>query len=324
MRLNWLSPLPPAEGPAAALTAAVLPLVGERFGVVLMSGAEGWDPAIEEYAEVARVDLAEPAWADFNRAGMTVYHVDGGAASGEIWRLAQRHPGVVVVHDGPLLPLFVELARDEPADRERLETHVEERYGRGGLEEIQACLDGTASAGDLADRYPLTGLAARGTLGVLVGSRDAAERLASARPPVAVAPPGDPAAWAEAFAGLVQSARRYRPLSAGHVLAEAVSDELAAWSGFAASDEHAPRSEAGTRHPLHRRFVTPVGHAVDELLRQTREGGAAEGGAGEGGASEGGDGEGGASEGGSGEGDSGEGGDHEGGDGEGGARKGGE
>ena len=75
MKLTWFSPLPPASGPAAKLTARVLPSLAECAGVVLMTGQESWDPALEDHAKVVRADLAEPTWAELNLSDMTVYHL---------------------------------------------------------------------------------------------------------------------------------------------------------------------------------------------------------------------------------------------------------
>ena len=97
-RLNWFSPLPPSRTEVAQYAMRTLPSLAQHCDITVWT-ERPYSPAEIEGLAVARVWEGEP-WPALNGADVTLYHVGNNARfHGWIWEVAQRHPGVVVLHD---------------------------------------------------------------------------------------------------------------------------------------------------------------------------------------------------------------------------------
>ena len=75
-----------------------------------------WSPAIEADARVRAWEGTQ--WAELNAADATIYHIGNNARfHGWIWDVAQRHPGIVVVHDTGLHEFLAAHLEDQPHTR---------------------------------------------------------------------------------------------------------------------------------------------------------------------------------------------------------------
>ncbi|MEO5720474.1 MAG: hypothetical protein ABIR71_03260, partial [Chthoniobacterales bacterium] len=104
-----------------------------------------WSPALERDAHVRHYVPGALRWAEINAADMTVYQLASDAGQhGAIWQVFREHPGIVILHDLNLQPLFAGLlARGEIAPEEYsqlVEFHQVEELGAaspltgGGIE----------------------------------------------------------------------------------------------------------------------------------------------------------------------------------------------
>ncbi len=98
IRLNWFSPLPPAETDIAHYTADLLPALAARAQLTLWTEAKTWDPALEKFGAVRHY---YPKIKNTELAGtLNVFHIANQRAFHlHIFRLAHEVPGLVVLHD---------------------------------------------------------------------------------------------------------------------------------------------------------------------------------------------------------------------------------
>ena len=164
-------------------TAALLPGLARRAEVTLWVHEPAWSPAIESDARVrAYVPDAVP-WAELNAADVTIYQLASDAEQhGAIWQVFRQHPGIVILHEVNLQPLFTGmLARNEitPEDYAQL---MEFHHG------------GERGAGS-----SLTGAGIESALGVVFSTSAGDATLGAAlEMPTVVIPFVDPAAGNEA------------------------------------------------------------------------------------------------------------------------------
>lgn len=190
MKLNWFSPLPPAETEIAHYTTRILPALRERAEVVLWTDQTAWSPILEDYVEVRCFQPEQISWADINRADMSIYHIGNHPLyHGSIWQASRRHPGIIILHEFRLQHLFAGLYKDQWADREGYVAEMGRQYGETGRLDAKSFWDSEYSTEAMAEKYPLTSLAVENSLGVLVHTREAFNLLKKERPwPVAYAP----------------------------------------------------------------------------------------------------------------------------------------
>ena len=179
MKLNWFSPLLPASTDIAHYTRRVLPALAARAEVVLWTDSEDWDNSIEEFARVRRYKPERVEWAELNRADMNIYQIGNNPLfHGSIWQVAQKSPGIIVLHDFRLHHFFDGLYRVQWRDLHAYLREMDFYYGEEGRRAALECFRSEARTIDeMAERYPLTQLALRGALGCVVHTRAAFEEL---------------------------------------------------------------------------------------------------------------------------------------------------
>lgn len=191
MKLNWFSPLPPAESDIASYSARLLPTLAEKAEVTLWTDASEWDADLEKLALVRRYDPEHLTWAALNRADMSVYHIGNNAPfHSSIWQVSQRHPGGVVLHDASLQHLFIDYFMHRQRNPPHYFAEMERYYGIEGRRYAEQLFSGGNFQLDyIAKHYPLTSLGAAGALAVLVHTKGAFDLLQRADgPPLAYAP----------------------------------------------------------------------------------------------------------------------------------------
>ena len=97
MRLNWFSPLPPAQTGVAEFTVRILPALTQRFDVTLWTGTDEYDREIAQHAPVHpvsdfRTERDPEAINAFNIGNDRAFHE-------KIFKLCREHSGIVILHD---------------------------------------------------------------------------------------------------------------------------------------------------------------------------------------------------------------------------------
>jgi glycosyltransferase involved in cell wall biosynthesis len=191
MKINWFSPLPPAPTDIAHYTQRVLGALRERARVTLWTDRKEYEKRLEKLAPVRLFRGAEIDWTELNRADVSFYNIGNNPLfHGDIWRLSQRAPGVVILHDIRLHHFFDGLYRDQNHDRAGYLALMEKHYGAAGLPAAKECYDSNATnINEMAEQYPLTEAACAGALGVLTHTQEAFALLKKdAQQPLAYAP----------------------------------------------------------------------------------------------------------------------------------------
>jgi glycosyltransferase involved in cell wall biosynthesis len=237
MKLNWFSPLQTSASAIARYTQAVLPALAQHAEVTLWTNQAGWDPEVSHHAHVRRYDADRIAWADVNRADVSIYHMGNNPeAHAAIWGIAHQHPGIIVLHDISFHHLFAILFRQR-RDCAAYLAVMERFYGRDGVAAAAEFWSGNLPLDHLAERYPLTELVIERSLGVLVHTRLAFAQLEPARlRPLAYAPLPYrlTAASPRREPARNEAVRRYRCVIFGHLhpnrRVDAILDALAEYA----------------------------------------------------------------------------------------------
>jgi glycosyltransferase involved in cell wall biosynthesis len=181
MKINWFSPLSPAATDIAHYTARVVPALSAVAEITLWTTKRQWARSLEDFAEVRRYGLNRLPWTDLNRADMTFYHIGNNPRFHRaIWHVSGVHPGVVVLHDFRLHHFFDGIYRLQYQSLDMYLEVMEKFYGQSALSDARECFTTNASNIDyMAQHYPLTELALRNPLGVVVHSKEAFDALQS-------------------------------------------------------------------------------------------------------------------------------------------------
>jgi glycosyltransferase involved in cell wall biosynthesis len=168
MRLNWFSPLPPAQTAIADVTLQLLPALCEAAEVVLWTDQPGPVRVPKALAEVRHYHPEWPPWRELNRADLSVYHLGNNTPfHAGIWRVSRQQPGLVVLHDLHLQHLFVGyyLAAGQG---DAYVSAMDRYYGANGAWAAREVLAGRLGLEWVTRQFPLTELALEGALGVVV------------------------------------------------------------------------------------------------------------------------------------------------------------
>jgi glycosyltransferase involved in cell wall biosynthesis len=180
MRLAYFSPLPPQRSGIADYSAELLPFLAAHLEV---------EPFVDEGVKVApalaarfpvRGDKAFPALWEAGRYDAVLYHMGNNPDyHAGAWRMLQRVPGLVVLHE----PMLHHLVRGMTLARGDLDGYVEEMryaYGRTG----EALARRSLGSGIPLDvwRYPLFERVVDASLGLLVHNRVTRDRVLASRP----------------------------------------------------------------------------------------------------------------------------------------------
>lgn len=181
MKLNWFSPLPPQPTDIAHFTERVLNALGEKAEVVLWTDQSRVDARIKRDFEVRRFNARRVDWEILNRADGTFYNIGNDPRfHAAIWEVSRRHPGVVILHDLSLQHFFGGVFLQQWRDPKGYVRAMGECYGEDGRRAALKYIDHEdkdAYILHLSARYPLTEMAARGALAVVLHTQNAYEDL---------------------------------------------------------------------------------------------------------------------------------------------------
>lgn len=182
LKINWFSPLPPAQsGIAQNFAMQILPALARRHEVVLWTDQDQVTPEVQSIARVARYTPATPPWREINDGTVSIYHLGNQPdLHGGIWQVSVRQPGIVVLHDLCLHDFFFMFWVHYRKDRASYLAALERWYGEDGRRAGEAFCQGGISPGSMAQQFPLTREATRGALGVVTHSSQALAELGEA------------------------------------------------------------------------------------------------------------------------------------------------
>ncbi|MGA2592372.1 MAG: glycosyltransferase [Bryobacteraceae bacterium] len=178
LKINWFSPLPPAQSGIAHFAMQVLPVLARRQEVVLWTDQHQVAPEVQRIARVTRYSPAAPPWREINDGTISVYHLGNHPDfHAGIWQVSVRQPGIIVLHDLCLHDFFFRVWVHSGKDRASYLAALERWYGGEGRQAGEAFCAGGISAEAMAQRFPLTRQSIQGALGVITHSRGALEEL---------------------------------------------------------------------------------------------------------------------------------------------------
>jgi len=136
MRLNWFSPLPPEQTDIAHYTARVAPALMDRFEVVFWTDLRVDVNALPVGAQIRIFDTRHIEERSFNREvfrGINIYNIGNDSRfHAGIYLVAQRIPGLVVLHDARLHHFIFELSRNDQPPFASYIALAKELYGKSG------------------------------------------------------------------------------------------------------------------------------------------------------------------------------------------------
>ena len=179
MKLNWFSPLPPANTEIANHTLRTLPALCSLADVTLWTEQKAWDQQLGKFAEIRSFKPGRLPWDDLNRADISIYNLGNNPLFHvAAWQTSRQHPGVVVLHDFRMHHFFDAIYRVKRRDREAYLGVMERYYGQQGRQDGADCYSSDArNIQYMAEHYPLTSLAVEKALGVMVHNETSFEIL---------------------------------------------------------------------------------------------------------------------------------------------------
>jgi glycosyltransferase involved in cell wall biosynthesis len=191
MKLNWFSPIAPAQTDIAHYTERVIPALSQVADVTIWADQRNWNRRLAELAEVKTYRVERMRWMDLNRADANIFHIGNNPQfHGPIWQVSRQLSGVVVLHDLRLHHFFDGIYRVKLRDLNSYLAVMSRYYGDAGRQEAMTCYRSNARNIDyMAERYPLTELAIENASGVLVHTKEAFDLLnETLHAPLAYAP----------------------------------------------------------------------------------------------------------------------------------------
>jgi glycosyltransferase involved in cell wall biosynthesis len=179
--VHWVSPLPPAQTDIAHYTARILPELAAETDLTLWTDTQGWDPALEAHCPVRRFDPEHILPRDFTGPGQgDVLFLNIGNSwvfHSKILRLAQRIPGVIVLHDMAIQEMLYDCVRFAGHPPDRYGAGMQTWYGAQGKDWAEAVLAQDLQAHELAHLAPGFELAMDRAISVLTHTEIAYEAV---------------------------------------------------------------------------------------------------------------------------------------------------
>ncbi|MBN1953856.1 MAG: glycosyltransferase family 4 protein [Anaerolineae bacterium] len=181
MNLAYVSPLPPLRSGIADYAAALLPHLRPHVARLTVV-TDGYVPHLPAGLADAWCGVDGEAW---GRDSLPLYHMGSHLQYHRaVYRALCRHPGVVILHDGNLLPFIHELTLSA-GNRAGFLRQVGLESGAAGIADAWTAIQaGTPLS---LERHALLSRVARASLGVVVHSRCLQERLRATAPQARVA-----------------------------------------------------------------------------------------------------------------------------------------
>lgn len=181
MKLNWLSPLPPARSDIANYTRRLLPALCQTFDEVALWGSlPEYDASLSQFGPTATAHAVRNNWPSFNYRDYTCYNIGNDRRfHGLLLELHRQHPGIVILHDCNIHEMLRMEALENPLNRYLYLTLLLEQGGPDALQIGQRCLQAPdADFIRFVQQYPLTSHAVEAAHGVILHNQEALSSVA--------------------------------------------------------------------------------------------------------------------------------------------------
>jgi len=169
MKVNWFSPLPPANTGIAVCSERVIEALSKRAELTVWTDQTQWDERLNHMAEIRSFDLPQPPWGEFNAADVSYYNLGNSWQFHKtIWEVSRRKSGIVILHDLCLQHLFAYLYLNDWHDPEAYCDVMEHYYGPAGRRAVVELIEQKLPIEQFAVTYPLTALALENAAGAVV------------------------------------------------------------------------------------------------------------------------------------------------------------
>ncbi|MGK7944698.1 MAG: glycosyltransferase family 4 protein [Microcystaceae cyanobacterium] len=178
MKLNWFSPLPPAQSGIADYAFALLPHLAQEAELVLWTNQTKWNKELENYGKVIPYQDQNLPWSMVHEADLNIYNIGNNPLfHKEIWEISRRCSGLVIIHDTKLLHFFTELYRHYYQDQQGYLNQIRTFYDLKAMQFANAIWDGHIDIDFMVDDYPLTPLALKNAIAGIVHNQQAYQDL---------------------------------------------------------------------------------------------------------------------------------------------------
>jgi glycosyltransferase involved in cell wall biosynthesis len=192
-RIAYCSPVNPAPSGISDYSEELLPYLGQYAAITLFveDGLRPTNPQVAAHLEVLPLRRLEREQRR-RPFDAIVYHMGNSPAHAGIWRVAQRVPGVVVLHDFVLHHFMLWYAANVQRNVQIYVRAMRERYGEAGDHMAQLMIRSRFS--DAAFDFPCCEPVIAAAHGLIAHSNYVVQRVQALRPdlPTAVVPMGVP------------------------------------------------------------------------------------------------------------------------------------
>lgn len=186
MKINWFSPIPPDNTGITTVTKDLVRPLSSLADLTLWTNHKNYDPALLKYANIQYYKADQQGWeiSNFwilNQGDATVYNYGNNIAfHSEIWRVSQKYPGIIILHDVKLFDFIFALCWHSSKDRKYFSQLINMYYeGSQGEEVTDKIFKCEISTDELVDKYPFIEFALRDAQAVIVHSKSSFEMLKS-------------------------------------------------------------------------------------------------------------------------------------------------
>jgi glycosyltransferase involved in cell wall biosynthesis len=171
LRINWFSPLRPANTDIAHYALRTIPALARHAEVAVWAERAYWPRELDICTRPRHWDGR--SWAALNSADATLFHLGNNALyHGWIWDVARRHPGILVLHDTRLHEFFAPTLLEGSDGGRAYLAEVRRVHGETAVREAERMLRGDTLVHSLAESIPFTALAVERARGVIVHTAD--------------------------------------------------------------------------------------------------------------------------------------------------------
>ncbi len=192
-RIAYCSPVNPAPSGISDYSEELLPYLGQYADITLYieDRLRPDNPQLARHLEVLPLRKLERQHRR-RPYDAIVYHIGNSPAHADIWRLARRLPGVIVLHDFVLHHFMLWYAASVEHDIERYVKYMAAHYGAEGAHIAQLMIRSRFT--DAAFNFPCCEPVVAAARGLIAHSRYVQSHVAALRPdlPTAVVPMGVP------------------------------------------------------------------------------------------------------------------------------------
>jgi glycosyltransferase involved in cell wall biosynthesis len=130
MRINYFSPLLPAQSGISEVAEQTIPALSRYADVTVWTDQTQWSQELERSATIRQYNPATVTWQELQQADLNVYHLGNNVQfHHSIWQVSRLVPGLMVLHDPKLQHLFFGIRCTRNQDHEGYIREISRWYG---------------------------------------------------------------------------------------------------------------------------------------------------------------------------------------------------